>query len=134
MRALGLDANSAGAIRIVKRHVLRLGLDTSHFRGKRTWSDAQLRRSVIGAESWDELLTELGVALDDLDGRTRAKAQAVRPGLDLAHLENHVGNSKGPAEAKPDLKVLAQCCNVHCRVLVCAVRVHRRHPGRADRL
>ena len=61
---------------------------------------------MIGAESWDELLTELGVALDDLDGRTRAKAQAVRPGLDLAHLENHVGNSKGPAEAKPDLKSL----------------------------
>ncbi len=104
MRALGLDANSAGAIRIVKRHVLRLGLDTSHFRGKRTWSDAQLRRAVIGAESWDELLTELGVALDDLDGRTRAKAQAVRLGLDLAHLEDHV--RKGPAEAEPDLKYL----------------------------
>ncbi len=106
MRALGLGANSAGAIRIVKRHVLRLGLDTSHFRGKRTWSDAQLRRAVIGSESWDELLTTLDVALDDLDGRTRAKAQAVRLGLDLAHLENHAGNSRRPAEAKPDLKYL----------------------------
>lgn len=106
MRALGLGANSAGAIRIVKRHVLRLGLDTSHFRGKRTWSDAQLRRAVIGSESWDELLTTLGVALDDLDGRTRAKAQAVRLGLNLVHLENHAGNSSRPAEAKPDLKYL----------------------------
>jgi hypothetical protein len=106
MRALGLSVNSAGAIRIVRRHVLRLGLDTSHFRGKRTWSDAQLRRAVIDAESWDELLTALDVAPDDLDGRTRAKAQAVRLGLDLSHLENLAGNSSGPAEAKPDLKHL----------------------------
>jgi hypothetical protein len=90
----------------VRRHVLRLGLDTSHFRGKRTWSDAQLRRAVIDAESWDELLTALDVAPDDLDGRTRAKAQAVRLGLDLSHLENRAGNSRGPAEAKPDLKHL----------------------------
>src|SRR5580700_7881502 len=107
MRALGLRDNSAGAIRIMKRHAVRLGLDTSHFRGKRTWSDAQLRRAVIDAESWDELLTALDVAPDDLDGRTRAKAQAVRLGLDLSHLENRAGNSRGPAEAKPDLKWVA---------------------------
>ncbi len=106
MRALGLSVNSAGAVRIVRRHVLRLGLDTSHFRGKRTWSDAQLRRAVIDATSWDELLTVLGVAPDNWDGRTRAKAQAVRLGLDLAHLENRAGNSRAPAEAKPDLKHL----------------------------
>jgi len=42
MRELGLNATSAGAIRIVRRHTIRLGLDTSHFRGKRRWSDAQL--------------------------------------------------------------------------------------------
>ena len=106
MRALGLNADSAGAIRIVRRHALRLDLDTSHFRGKRTWSEAQLRRAVIDAKSWDELLTTLGVARDDWDGRTRAKAQAVRLGLDLSHLENYAGNSRGLAEAKPDLKYL----------------------------
>ncbi len=106
MRALGLGVNSAGAIRIVKRHVLRLGLDTSHFRGKRTWSDAQLRRAVIDAESWDELLITLGVAADDWDERTRVRAQAVRLGLDLAHLENHAGNVSRRAKAKPDLKYL----------------------------
>jgi hypothetical protein len=44
MRELGLNATSAGAIRIVRRHVVRLGLDTSHFRGKRKWSDVQLKR------------------------------------------------------------------------------------------
>ena len=49
MRALGLNVDSAGAIRIVRRHVLR---------------------------------------------------------LDLSHLENYAGNSRGPVEAKPDLKYL----------------------------
>jgi hypothetical protein len=90
----------------VRRHVLRLGLDTSHFKGKRTWSDAQLRRAVIEAQSWDELVTALGLAPDNWDGRTRVKAQAVRLGLNLAHLENGTGNSDGPGEAKPDLKYL----------------------------
>src|SRR6266568_6237435 len=106
MRALGLNASSAGAIRIVRRHVLRLGLDTSHFRGKRTWSDAQLRRAVIDAQSWDELLASLGLAPGNWDGRTRVKAQATRLGLDLAPLESRTANSGEPAEAKPDLKYL----------------------------
>jgi hypothetical protein len=106
MRALGLRANSAGAIRIMKRHVVRLGLDTSHFRGKRSWSDAQLRRAVIDAQSWDELLTTLGLALRSGDGRIRVKAHAMRLGLDLAHLENPTAKPPGPAEVKPDLRYL----------------------------
>jgi len=40
MRELGLCVTSAGSIRIVKRHVARLSLDTSHFTGQRRWSDA----------------------------------------------------------------------------------------------
>jgi hypothetical protein len=60
MRELGLCVTSAGSIRIVKRHVARLGLDTSHFTGQRRWSDAQLRRAVASAYSWPELLIELG--------------------------------------------------------------------------
>jgi hypothetical protein len=106
MRALGLNANSAGAIRIVRRDVVRLGLDTSHFRGKRIWSDAQFRRAVIDSQSWDELLTTLGLAPHSGDGRTRAKAHAIRLGLDLSRLENPIGNSPEPAEVKPDLRYL----------------------------
>jgi len=106
MRALGLNAYSAGAIRVVRRDVVRLGLDTSHFRGKRTWSDAQLRRTVINAQSWDELLMALGLTPDTQDGRTRVKAHAVRLGLDLTHLENTIANSRGLAEIKPDLRYL----------------------------
>ncbi len=106
MRALGLGVNSAGAIRIVKRHVLRLGLDTSHFRGKRAWSDAQLRRAVADAQSWDELLTALDLAPGNSDGLIRVRAQAVRLGLDLAHQENRTAHRTEPTEAKPDLKYL----------------------------
>jgi len=106
MRALGLRADSAGAVRIMKRHVARLGLDTSHFRRKRSWSDAQLRRAVIDAQSWDELLTALGLAPRSGDGRTRVKAHAMRLGLDLAHLVGPVASAVGPAEAKPDLRYL----------------------------
>src|SRR5690242_21233103 len=61
MRELGLIATSAGAIRIVRRHAARLGLDTSHFRGKRRWSDDQLRNAVAEGRSWDEVLVSLGL-------------------------------------------------------------------------
>src|ERR1700722_1781307 len=106
MRALGLRDNSAGAIRIMKRHAVRLGLDTSHFRGKRSWSDAQLRRAVIDARSWDELLTALGLAPRNSDGRIRVKAHAMRLGLNLVHLENSVTNNPEPANMRPDLRHL----------------------------
>lgn len=106
MRTLGLNANSAGAIRIVRRDVVRLELDTSHFRGKRAWSDAQLRRAVMDAQSWDELLTTLGLAPRSGDGRIRVKAHAMRLGLDLAHLENSIANCPGPTDVKPDLRYL----------------------------
>jgi hypothetical protein len=106
MRTLGLGANSAGAIRIVRRHVIRLGLDTSHFKGRRAWSDTELRRAVIEAQSWDDLLTALNLAPGNCDGRTRVKAQAMRLGLDLKHLENTSANLTGLSEVKPDLKYL----------------------------
>jgi hypothetical protein len=106
MRALGLRADSAGAIRIIKRHVVQLGLDTSHFRRKRSWSDAQLRRAVIDAQCWDELLTTLGLAPGNGDGRTRVKAHAIRLGLNLTHLGSPAAPSPGSAEAKPDLRYL----------------------------
>ena len=106
MRRLGLRADSAGAIRIMKRHVIRLGLDTSHFRGKRKWSDARLKRAVIEAQSWDELLVTLSLAPSSGGERVRIKAHAMRLGLDVAHLENPATRRQGAAEAKPDLRYL----------------------------
>ncbi len=105
MRALELNPYSAGAIRIVRRRAEFLGLDTSHFRRKRPWSDAQLRRAVIGAHSWDEVLPALGLAPQSTDGRTRVKAHAIRLGLDIRHLADS-GTTPEQAEVKPDLRYL----------------------------
>lgn len=60
MRALGLNATSASQVRVVRRHAERLKLDASHFRGKRRWSDAQLRQAVIESRSWQYLRVGAG--------------------------------------------------------------------------
>ena len=80
MRELGLCVTSAGAIHVVKRHVGRLGLDTSHFTGQRRWSDAQLRRAAATAYSWPELMLDLGLVPGSTDERIRVKAHAIRLG------------------------------------------------------
>jgi hypothetical protein len=97
MRNLGLRATSAGSIRIVKREVARLGLDTSHFSGQRRWSDAQLQRAAVTASSWQALAAELGLAALEGDDRVRVKAHAVRLGLDLSRLDA----SKRPPVTEP---------------------------------
>jgi hypothetical protein len=107
MRALDLNATSAGAVRKVKRHALQLGLDTSHFRGKRTWSDAQLRRAVIEGRNWTDVLLALGLTSDSPQGRTGVKAHAMRLGLDLTHLDNSTAPCEAPT-LKPGLNHLRE--------------------------
>jgi hypothetical protein len=105
MRALGLPTTSAGKIRIVRRQVEQLGLDTSHFRGKRRWTDSQLRQAVIGCHTWNDVLTALGLTPGDSDARTRVKAQAIRLGLDISHLGRSRPDGSPPA-MKPALRHL----------------------------
>jgi hypothetical protein len=107
MRELGLCATSAAAIRGVKLHVARLGLDTSHFTGQRRWSDAQLRRAVANAYSWSELLTDLGMSASG-DDRTRVKAHAIRLGLDLSRLDGLSADTATRPAFKPDVKHLRE--------------------------
>jgi hypothetical protein len=107
MRALDLCETSAGSVRIVKRHVVRLGLDTSHFTGQRRWSDPQLRRAVAAAYSWPELLSGLGLD-GSADDRTRVKAHAIRLGLDLGRLDRPEGADAARPEFRPDLKHLRE--------------------------
>jgi hypothetical protein len=108
MRELGLCVTSAGSIRAVKRHVVRLGLDTSHFRGQRRWSDAQLRQAVVSAQSWHEVLSLLGRASYNKDDRTRVKARAMRLGLDLSQLDApRIGEAARP-EFRPNIKHLRE--------------------------
>jgi hypothetical protein len=106
MRELGLCTTSAGAIRIIKRHVTRLGLDTSHFTGQRRWSDVQLRVAVAGAQTWWEVFTQLGRTSYNHDDRVRVKAHAVRLGLDLSRLDGQAGETPARYELEPDVKHL----------------------------
>jgi hypothetical protein len=108
MRELGLNATSAGAIRIVRRHVVRLGLDTSHFRGKRRWSDAQLKRAVAESQSWDEVLETLGLAVNGGRTRTHVKSHAIRLSLGFDHLEADAAVGDASCPVKPDLKHLRE--------------------------
>jgi len=110
MRELGLEerAVSAGAIRVVRRSASQLGLDTSHFRGKRRWSDAQLKRAVSDSRCWNEVLTELGLSTNSGNAQGHIKGHALRLGLDLGHLGH--SQPSAPAAAishlEADLKYL----------------------------
>lgn len=91
-----------------KRRVSRLGLDTSHFTGQRRWSDAQLRRAVAGAYSWRELFSELGLAHDSVDDRTRVKAHAARLGLNMSRLYGSSTDEVAQPVFRPDIKRLRE--------------------------
>jgi hypothetical protein len=108
MRALGFGerSSSASAIRIVRRRAVALGLDASHFQGKRRWSDAQLAQAVSESSTWEEVLARLGLSING-GAPPHIKANAIRLGLDTSHLNrlSHVGRqpSEAPAEIS-DLK------------------------------
>ena len=49
LRQVGLSATSAAAMRSVRMHADRLGLDYSHFTGQRRWTDQQLVAAIDSA-------------------------------------------------------------------------------------
>ena len=103
MRQLGFGdrAGSAGAIRIVRRRAVALGLDWSHFRGKRRWSDAQLRQAVAEGRSWEEVVTRIGLSTASGNVQPHLKSHAIRLGLDTSHLNAVAHTGRQPPEAVP---------------------------------
>lgn len=73
-------------MRRVRRDAARLSLDVSHFKGTRTWNDAQLKRAFADGRSWDDVFTSLGLLTPTKDTRIRITGDAIRLGLDLSHL------------------------------------------------
>jgi hypothetical protein len=108
MRELGLCVTSAGSLKAVKRHVSHLGLDISHFRGQRGWSDTQLRHAVACAHSWHEVLPQLGRSSYNKHDRTRVKAHAIRLGLDLSRLDAPRVDAAVRPDFRPDVKHLKE--------------------------
>jgi PD-(D/E)XK endonuclease len=86
IRALGIATNSEGTMRRVRRDVSRLALDVSHFKATRTWDDAQLKRAVAEAMSWDDVFASLGLRTLTKETRARVEGHAIRLGLDVKHL------------------------------------------------
>lgn len=108
-RALGIQTNSEGVLRRIRRDAARLNLDVSHFRGSRTWSDADLTRAVTGARSWDDVLAALGLGTPRKETRLRVKGHAARLGLDLSQLELGRTVAQSPAPGpRPDLRHLRE--------------------------
>jgi hypothetical protein len=120
-RALGLQVSTTNNLR---RHAVRLRLDTSHFTGRRAWSDQQLRDAVRQASSWGDVLARLNVS-DNAGARTRAKGHAVRLELDCSHLQPCPpdGRDAGEDLAHPRRQMLRRaataiavaCCSLPCQ-------------------
>jgi hypothetical protein len=106
MRELGLNPNNGGGTLTIRRHVARLGLDTSHFKGNRSWSDAVLRQAVTESRTWEEVVTALGLSVRAGGERTLVKAHALRLGLDFSHLGKPAPHAAPRSELRPDLAYL----------------------------
>jgi hypothetical protein len=89
-------------MRRVKRDVARLGLDVSHFKATRTWDDAQLKRAIAEALSWDDVHAALGLRTQTKGTRVRLHGHAIRLGLDLRHLEIQSAQVWHPREWQVD--------------------------------
>jgi PD-(D/E)XK endonuclease len=109
MRALGIVTNSEGVLRRIRRDVVRLGLDVSHFKGTRTWDDIQLRRAVASAASWDDVYTGLGLHTPRKETRVRVTGHAMRLGLDLGHLDPRSVKRVSGQHWQVDLMRLNRC-------------------------
>jgi hypothetical protein len=103
MRELGLNPDNGGTTLTIRRHAAWLGLDTSHFRGNRSWSDTVLRKAVTESRTWEEVLISLGLSARAGGERTLVKAHALRLGLDLSHLGHPAPPRGDPCELKAQL-------------------------------
>jgi len=105
LRTLGLNATSASAIRSVRRHADRLGLDYTHFRGQRRWTDQQLASAIRSSLTWSEVCSTLGLAGGS--SASTLRGHAARLDLDVSHL-NHAPVSPQPSNAQPRLAFLSR--------------------------
>jgi len=106
LRALGLAATSASAMRSVRRHADGLGLDYAHFTGQRRWNDQQLAEAIASATSWARVAESLG--LSGGSSTTTVRGHAARLGLDTAHLARSHPLPNPDAVAQPKLDNLAR--------------------------
>jgi PD-(D/E)XK endonuclease len=103
MRELGLNPSNGGVTRTIRGHAARLGLDYSHFRANRSWSDAALRQAITESRTWAEALTTLGLSGSAGGERTLIRGHAVRLGLDISHLGQPAPPGPAASQLEPHL-------------------------------
>ena len=84
-------------MRRVRRDAARLALDVSHFKATRTWDDAQLKRAVAAAMSWEDVFTSLGIRTLTKETRARVEGHAIRLGLDVESLDSAAAEALEPS-------------------------------------
>lgn len=106
LREIGLAGTSAAAIRSVRAHADRLGLDYSHFTGQRRWTDGELAAAIESAKTWTEVADTLG--LFGGSSPTTIRGHAARLGLDTAHLSPPRTSPVSRIEMRPNRENLAR--------------------------
>lgn len=85
LREFGFKPSSTKPRAALQRQIRQFGIDTSHFVGKRTWSDKALTDAAATARSWAELAGALGLSTST--GHYESiRAAAQRLGVNLEHL------------------------------------------------
>jgi hypothetical protein len=89
LRNLGLPASGSHSLRRARIRAEALGLDVSHFTGRRTWSDNQLREAVASSDSWTAVVSRLGLSSAGSSTAT-LRSRALALGLRTDHLQIRV--------------------------------------------
>lgn len=87
LRAVGLPEGSSRHARLLRNRCIALGIDIGHFRGQRSWSDAQLVNAVPLASNWTALMQTLGYPADSGSARNTIRGHCARIGISCAHLD-----------------------------------------------
>ncbi len=82
-RALGMRSTSS--YELIHRRAGELGLDTSHFRGKRSWAADELPAAIAASKSWTGVARRLKAGTDKKAIESMCE-MAARMGLDTSHL------------------------------------------------
>lgn len=101
-----LGGSSISAARRMRTRAEAIGVDYSHFRGQRRWSDEDLVRSVNQSKSWSEVVSRLGKnpSGDMLD---LVRKHAARLGL-VAKFEKPERSSASDRFGRTDTRIVGQ--------------------------
>lgn len=97
-RSLGMRSTSSSAL--IRRTAERLGLDASHFRGKRAWTDQELAEAIAASKTWSGTARKIGAGTDRAT-ISSLKELACRMGVDVSHLAKRSSRTHMPVSV-PD--------------------------------